>query len=193
MTTLDLDRLHLYSGGHAADQGQFCLLEAAARLAGEPHTDHPTCVSQVLASAGRTLNDAIKDQAERDALKDCLPLMLNTAGDGLDEQRSALAWAWVVNVYVPTWLRLAGLETEAQACQDADAGQEGRTPAALATARTKAAAAWDAAGAAAWDAARDAAWDAAWDAAGAAGAAEMEWQQKHLIEMLETEGENHAN
>jgi hypothetical protein len=36
-----------------------CLLEAAAYLAGEDHTDHPACVSPVLAAFGRSINDGL--------------------------------------------------------------------------------------------------------------------------------------
>ena len=56
--------------------------------------------------------------------------------------------------------------------------------AAWATARATVRDAARAAGDAAWDAARAAAWDAAGAAGHAAGAAELEWQKRHLAELL---------
>ena len=147
-TTLDLDQLHLDKGAHQRLDDGACLLEAASVLAGEDWSDHPSCVSQVLGAAGRALNDAIVDQDERDALKALLPHMLNTAGDGHDPARKAMAWAWIVQVYTPTWLRRAGLEDAAAAVAAADPVAEGKKPVALTKASKEAAAAGAAAGAA---------------------------------------------
>ncbi len=53
MTIINLDTLQLAKGGHD-DPGQgLCLLEAAAYLAGEKHSDHPACVSPILGAVLR--------------------------------------------------------------------------------------------------------------------------------------------
>jgi hypothetical protein len=204
LAALDLTALrkgaHGTHGAHDGPAGpgdeppQMCLLEAAAWVAGEPWSDHPKCVSPVLGVLGRRLNDVLPDD-RRQELKPLVPLLLGTAGDGLDEARSYLALDWLIRTYTPAWLDLAGLTGEATALRDlrrivdldsaAAAGPVVR--AAWAVARADAGAdagelrdaAWAAAGDATWDSgdvARDAALAAAEAAAeaadwGAAGAA----------------------
>jgi len=182
-TTLDLDTLTLAFGGHEDRSNGLCLLEAVAWFAGEPHTDHPACVSPVLGAFGRSLNDILPDE-KRQQLRPYITLLPGTAGDDLDQVRGYLALDWLIRIWTPAWLDLAGLSEEARALRDlrqiADrAAARSARPAVLA-ARDKAAAAgddagdaagaaaWAAAGAAAGAAARDDAWDDAWDAARAA-------------------------
>jgi hypothetical protein len=179
--TLDLDKLILGKGAHQRPDDGFCLLEAAAYLAGEDHSDHPQCVSEVLGAFGRDLNDRL-DDAKRQQLKPLIPRLLGTAGDGLDERRGYLALDWLIRAYTPAWLDLAGLTAEAAEVRALRrivdlAAAKAAGPVVRASAdkaRAAWAAAWaaagDAAGDAAWAAARDAAraaaWDAAWAAAG---------------------------
>lgn len=82
--TLDLETLHLAKGGHDNPDDGLCLLEAAAFLAGEPHTDHPACVSPVLGVFGRELNDRL-DDTKRQQLKPLIPKLPGTAGVGHDD------------------------------------------------------------------------------------------------------------
>ncbi|HET6849854.1 MAG TPA: hypothetical protein VFH74_13390, partial [Gaiellales bacterium] len=169
-----------------------CLLEAVAWWAGEDHSDQPDCVSVVLGTFGRNLNDVLPD-GRRQELVRFVPLLPGTRGDGRDEDRSYLALDWLIRTYTPTWLELrpeladvaAELRslrrivdlTAAQAAGPIvrNAQEKARAAGAAAWAAARAAAwaaARDAARAAAGDAARDAAWDAAGDAArDAAGAA----------------------
>jgi hypothetical protein len=178
MPDFDLDTLTLAKGGHQTRDQGVCLMEAAAWLAGQPHTDHPPCVSPVLGMFGRNLNDVLLDDT-RQLLKPYIRPMLGTAGDGNDEARSYLALDWLIRTYLPAWLDLAGL-AEAGAVRglasvtDLEAARAAGpvVRAAAVKAAAAGAAAWDAARDAAWAAARDAAWDAARDAArDAAGAA----------------------
>ena len=182
--TLDLATLTLASGGHRSLDDGACLLEAASYLAGEPWSDHPTCVSPVLGTYGRGLNDVLPHDL-RQTLKPYLPQLLNTAGDGQDERRCYLALDWLVRVYTPTWMRLVpALCDQAALLESAHEVVDLNTAAKMGIIVREAAtqsaaardAAWDAAGAAARDAAgaaaraaaRAAAWDAAWAAARAA-------------------------
>jgi hypothetical protein len=193
--TIDIDTITLTEGLHESRTEGVCLLEAVAWFAGEPHTDHPACVSPVLGGYGRSLNDVLP-AGKRQHLKPYIPQLPGTAGDGLDEQRGYLALDWLIRTYTPAFLDLAGLTEEAAALRDlrriADRVAAQQAGPVVRQAKAKASAAWAAAGdaagdaagaaagAAAWDAARDAAgaaardaaWDAAWDAArDAAGAA----------------------
>jgi len=170
------DTITLARGAHEDRSDGLCLLEAVAWFAGESHSDHPACVSPVLAAYGRHLNDVLPDESRRLLI----PAMSHTAGDGLDKARGYLALDWLIRVYTPAWLDLAGLSAEAGQLRGLhrindlitvrNAGPVVRMAADKATAAGTAArtAAWDAAGIAARTAAGPAAWDAAGIAARAA-------------------------
>ncbi|MFJ6215089.1 hypothetical protein ACIQGZ_17395 [Streptomyces sp. NPDC092296] len=170
---IDLSTLTLTAGSHATRADGLCLLEAAAWWAGEDHSDHPACVSPVLASYGRRLNDALPGTA-RQQLVPLVPLMPGTAGDGRDVVRGYLALDWLVRTYTPAWLELAGLTEHAAGLRAlapvADLDSARTTGPAVREASRAASATWAAARAATWAAtwaaAGDAAWAAAWAAAG---------------------------
>lgn len=44
---IDLDTIVLERGAHASIEDGGCIMEWTAYLAGEPHSDHPACVSGV--------------------------------------------------------------------------------------------------------------------------------------------------
>jgi len=192
-TTIDpawLETLTLAKGGHNSPDEGLCLLEAVAYVRGVEHTDRPRCVSEVLGTYGRALNDCLPHEP-RQQLKPFIVLLPGTAHDGLDEQRSYLALDWLIRTWTPAWLDVAGLSQEATALRglrrivDLVTAEEARpvvlaardnAAAAWAAARAAAgAAAWAATGAAARAAARAAtgaaAWDATWAAARAAARA----------------------
>ena len=182
--TIDLNLITLDTGAHKTREDGVCLLEAVAWLAGEPHTDNPTCVSPVLGAYGRSLNDVLPDD-KRQELKPYAPLMLGTAGDGHDETRGYLALDWFIRTYTPAWLDVAGLATEAQALRGlrriVDMSAAWSAGPVVREARVKAAAA----GAAARDATRDATWDAARAAARAALAPTTNILQDSAIQLLQ--------
>jgi hypothetical protein len=183
-----LSEINLGKGGHADRASGVCAMEAAAWLAGREHSDHPPCVSPVIAGFVINWNDNLPSDDERNRiLRPVLPLILGTAGEReAENRRSWMAADWLIREFAPAFLALhpqtAGHAVALRTCGEigAPAALEAARPvlaAAGAAARDAAgAAAWDAAGAAAWyaawdaakDAAGDAAWAAAWDAAGAA-------------------------
>jgi hypothetical protein len=183
-----LESITLKHGSHGEREAGMCAMEAAAWIAGEPHSDSPACVSPIIASFMRSWNDGM-NEIDRQKLKAWLPRVLNTvATPEIEQRRGLMAADWTIRVFTPTWLDLANLGDEAAALRalpevrswdDVEAAQP-----ALDRARTKAAAArdaaWDAARdaarAAAWAAARDEARDAAWDAARAA-ARDAAWDE----------------
>mgnify|MGYP001342146763 CR=1 FL=1 len=162
-----LATLTLKTGSHPDPDAGLCVMEAAAWVAGEPHSDHPECVSPVLAAFMRSWNDDLDDE-DRQKLKAFIPRVIGTAEDGRDERRGWLAADWLVRVHTPAWLELAGITDAAAALRALpelrDSGSLEAARPALADAREKGDAAWAAAG----DAARAATWAAAWAAAGAA-------------------------
>lgn len=165
MKTLTIDQITLASGGHKRAAEGMCMLEAAAYLAGEKFSDHPQCVSPVIASFGRAWNDALRSNEERDRLlKPLIAVILNTVSTPAIESRRAWMCAdWLVREFTPAWLTLAKLDEEAAALRDlaeiVDSATLDVARPLIESARKRAAAAWAAAGAAAGDAA----WDAAWD------------------------------
>jgi hypothetical protein len=189
-TESELLALPLCSGSHGHQfDGEVCLVEKSNRIAtcipafrerfgtAKFADDHPS-ISRVVRSMAIGLNDMQwdSDEARTAALDRFTIAILGTKTTEKDEvTRSYMACDWLIRVYTPAWLRLAGLTAEAQALEslarvaDANTVHAARPviDAARAAARDAAwDAAWDAAGDAAGAAARDAAWDAAWDAAG---------------------------
>ena len=191
-----LARVTTLAGGPNAnpDQG-LSALEAAAYLAGEPHSNQPACASPSIAAFIRTWGDGLK-QAERDGL--ILPLLPRLVGTHvsavLERRRIAMVADWLVRTHVPAWFRLAKLNVEADELADraeltdiadlaslCDHLKRARKRAAVAnltlrqTGSAVRAAAWDATQQAAWITVRDALEEAGppilaagWDAAYAA-------------------------
>ena len=104
----------LYSGAHNPD-GEMCVMEAVAFVAGEKWSDKPDCACPVLASFARIMNDFITDDALRTRL--LLPLVSVLVGSKstqeVEQKRAALLARWAVRVIAPIALRAAKLDTEA--------------------------------------------------------------------------------
>src|SRR5258707_9999258 len=115
--TIDLKTLTLAKGGHENRGDGLCLMEAVAWFAGKPPSDRPPCVSPVLGAYGRTLNDVLPD-IPRQELKQFIPQLPGTAGDGKDETRGYIALDWLIRTWTPAWLDLAGLTAEAASLRD---------------------------------------------------------------------------
>jgi hypothetical protein len=107
-------------GTHASPQDGRCAMEWVSYLAGEPHSDQPTCVSPVLRAMCIALNDGL-DQGPRQRLRPYLTRTIGTAEDGLDSWRGWMAMDWLTRTYTPAWLRLARLAESADGLQDAPA------------------------------------------------------------------------
>jgi hypothetical protein len=163
----------LNSGGHNDFESGFCVMEAVSYVAGEPWSDIPQCACPVIATFLRGWNDALPDDLRTDLLRGLIPRLVGTKSTPeVELKRSLLAADWLVRIHTPAWLRLAGLNAQAESLSGlpeitAMAQVPGINPA-IEAVRRDAAAAWVAAGAAAGDAAWSAAGDASWVAAGAA-------------------------
>jgi hypothetical protein len=184
----DLTIFQLAEGAHGTAQEGLCAMEAVAWLEGEPHSDHPECVSPVLAAYTRRFNDRLGD-ADRQRLIPFLPKLVGTVAPELEQARAEyLAWQ-AVSVFTPRALDAGGFTEHATrlrniprydwraATRAADAAAEAAWAARAEAERAAGAA--RAAGRAA-DAAAEAARDAAWAeaeraAARAARAAEAAW------------------
>jgi hypothetical protein len=165
-----------------------CVMEMASYVAREPWSDHPECVSPVIATFCRSWNDSLDDETRQRLKPYAFKVVGTNTGPDDEETRAWMCVDWLARVQAPAWLRLAGLTAEAQALESlariVDATTAGAAQPSLSDSRKKAAAAGATAGDAAWDAARAAAWAAAgaaaawaaaWDAAGAAAAGDAAW------------------
>lgn len=54
-------KLSLSSGAHPTREAGMCAMEAAAYVAGEPHSDHPKCVCPVITQTLIRANDRMRD------------------------------------------------------------------------------------------------------------------------------------
>jgi hypothetical protein len=107
-------------GTHPNPQDGRCAMEWVAHLAGERHSDQPTCVSPVVRALCVALNDGLDCQS-RQRLRPYLTRTIGTADDSLDEPRAWMALDWLVRVHAPTWLRSAGLDEPADRLADRSA------------------------------------------------------------------------
>jgi hypothetical protein len=190
ISTIDKKRLAevkkrgLDSGAHRRVEDGMCAMEAFSYIRRIPFTDHPPCVSPVIAGFMRSWNDGLPD-SERGILIPLLPKLIDTANPALEERRSLMAADWLVRVHAPAWLRLAGLNDNADALEALPEitamAQVPSIRGPLEAARKNAAAAWAAARAVAGDAA----WDAAGDAAEAKLAPAKAPLQQSAVKLVE--------
>jgi hypothetical protein len=102
-------RFDLTKGNSNDPRTGACLLDAVSWFEYGRLGDHPPCVAETLAAPGRVTNDILPDD-RRQELKDLIPLMIGTAGDGFDQVR-AQYWAWqAIRVFAPMAFEFAGLE-----------------------------------------------------------------------------------
>lgn len=106
--TRTIDMIRLAKGDHDTPEKGLCAMEAAAWLAGEPHSSHPACVCPVIAAFLRNWNDALPYGKRNRFIKPLVPLVIGTR-DGCEERRAWMAHDWMVRTAFPAWVREAGL------------------------------------------------------------------------------------
>lgn len=82
-------RMVLSKGSHQTKTEGLCAAEAVALIGGEPHSDHPKCLSPVLGEAIRWINDVMDDEA-RQLLIALIPDLIDTNDPALERQRAIL-------------------------------------------------------------------------------------------------------
>ncbi|MGI0068432.1 MAG: hypothetical protein ACREB9_08540, partial [Thermoplasmata archaeon] len=108
-------------GKHPPD-GEACVMEIVAYDAGEEWTDSPRCVAAPIRGFMVTWNDALPDTpaGDVDRVRLFTPLLPYLAGTGplSDEQSRGIymmACDWQIREWLPVWLRLAHLDSHADA------------------------------------------------------------------------------
>lgn len=191
---IDIDTVVLSHGAHNAPDEGMCLLECVALFSGEKFSDEPLCVDPVLAAFGRSWNDGMRSDKEREQLKQYITRLPGTQkSNSLSQKRAWMAIDWLIRIHTVAWLSispslvqhaeilkslpeitcirdLTSVKPKIDAAWDAAgnaAGIADRATAWIASLAT----AGDAARTASWATARDAARDDSWDVDGAAAGA----------------------
>jgi hypothetical protein len=113
--TTDIDAVVLEPSPHAHRGTRLTVLELAAFLDHDHHTDRPTSVSPVIAAFVRWWAAGV-DDTYRQGLRPLAAELPGTAGDPDAEQRRRWAVAqWLVREHAARWLYLAGLFDAADA------------------------------------------------------------------------------
>ena len=107
-----LPRIVPSRGAHSSREDGVCAMELAAWLAGEPHTDSPSCVCPTITRVLAAWNDEVMDFTDRkNLINSLIPLVIGTnQGDEVAMQRHYLALNRVVAHHLPIWLQAAGLQ-----------------------------------------------------------------------------------
>jgi hypothetical protein len=87
----------LRHGSHESPQHGLCAMEWVAYLAGEKHSDYPSCVDLALRGFAIGLNDNLPDDL-RQQLRPYLVRMIGTADDGRSEERRYAVADWAIHV-----------------------------------------------------------------------------------------------
>ena len=114
---------YLSHGSHRSPEDGLCLVEAAAYLAGAPHSDHPRCVCPVLAAFGRALNDGpwSTNEARTDALGPLVALLAGSrATRRVERARAVFLARRALTAYAPLALASAVIALEARGIDCAD-------------------------------------------------------------------------
>ena len=150
---IDLSTIVLTAGYHETREEGMSVVEAAAYLAGERHSEQPHCVCPILVEVLGSWNDALPDDDIRTRLlMPLLPTIITSrATQEIQLRRSWMAIDWLLRAYAAAWLDLAGLAAHAAALR-ALAPIVGVESAEASEGVVRAARA-------AWDTGRDAVWD----------------------------------
>lgn len=92
-----------------------CAMEMVAWLAGEPHSDEPSCSCPVLGAFVRACNDSMDDEQRNRLLKPLVPFLLDSRRTAAVERaRGLVAVDHLVRTLLPNWLRRQRRLEEAQ-------------------------------------------------------------------------------
>jgi hypothetical protein len=111
-----LPSLTIAHGAHPSSDAGMCVMEAVAYIAGEPHSDHPTCASPFITGLLIRFNDRLRTDEDRDRLlKPIIPLLIGTRTSAADDEvRAYMAADWLIRQRTPAFLRIAGFNAEAE-------------------------------------------------------------------------------
>lgn len=110
-----IDQHPLQRGAHATRDDGMCAMEMVAWLAGEPHSDEPSCACPVLAAFVRACNDSMSDELRNRHLRPLVPRLVNTRSSAAAERARGLRVVdALVRQLLPAWLRRHRRDDEAR-------------------------------------------------------------------------------
>jgi hypothetical protein len=110
-----VQELPLRAGAHPTRDDGMCAMEMVAFVAGEPHTDEPSCACPVIAALVRACNDAMGDAARNRWLRPLVPLLVGTRATAAAERaRGMLVVDTLVRVLLPRKLQREQRHAEAE-------------------------------------------------------------------------------
>lgn len=112
-----LQRFPIRRGNHPSREDGLCAMEMVAWLAGEEHSDSPSCTSPTIAALVRAFNDRLPDDDTRESyLRPLLARLIGTRGTSAEERRRAWAVAdCVARELAPSVLERRGACAKARA------------------------------------------------------------------------------
>jgi hypothetical protein len=105
--------IFLQSGSHPNLDAGGCVMEFAAWVAGEPHSDRPKCVSPVISAFLRRLNDRLNDDQRQVLVPYAIAVIGTNTGRADDVTRGYLCADWACRIFAPWWMERAGLHEHA--------------------------------------------------------------------------------
>ena len=116
--TIDLATVRLARGRHKSPAQGVSLMELVSYLAHEPFSDYPKTASVVITIFLQDWNDALDDDDRQMLLPYAAQVVGTAASPEIERRRALLVLDWQRRTFLPTWLRLAGLEKHATACEE---------------------------------------------------------------------------
>jgi hypothetical protein len=131
MSEISAQTVRLSRGRHARPEDGACVVELASLLAGAPFSDHPRCVSPVIAAFLRGYNDTIDDRRRRDLYPLAAEIVDTVAEPAVEAarkqrcrdwvaplHRTRWTWRWATRLGDTAWIARAGLRAAAAAERD---------------------------------------------------------------------------
>ena len=104
MASISAQTVRLRRGRHARPEEGACVVELASMLAGERFSDHPRCVSGVVAAFLRGYNDGIGDGARQDLYPLASELVDSAGSSEIEAARLRRCRIWARPLYRRGWL-----------------------------------------------------------------------------------------
>jgi hypothetical protein len=116
---LPIDQVPLRAGAHPSRDDGVCAMEMVAWIAGEPHSDEPSCACPVIGAVVRACNDAMSDDARNRYLRPLVPTLVGTrATAAVERERGFVVVDVLVRVLLPKKLRREQRAAEADLLAD---------------------------------------------------------------------------
>ena len=109
----------LQRGAHPSRADGMCAMEMVAWLAGEPHSDEPSCACPVIGAFVRACNDTMTDAQRNRLLRPLVPMLIDSRRSAaMERARGYVVIDELVRGLLPAWLRRQRRADEARLLAD---------------------------------------------------------------------------